>query len=203
MTHFHSDHIQGIPFFSPLFHAGNELFVYSDRESDDVKNILAGQMASPYFPVPFSLAAARREYIQLKGQALNVAGAWVTNFPLNHPQGATGYRIEAGGAVIVHASDHEHGREGIDHELRRQCEGADLLIYDAQYTPEEYATKRGWGHSTYAEAARVANDSGVKHLVLFHHDPLHNDEFMNRIVEKARELFPHTEGARENWEIQL
>jgi phosphoribosyl 1,2-cyclic phosphodiesterase len=138
MTHFHQDHIQGIPFFGPLFHASNKLLFYSERECNDVKNILERQMASPYFPLPFNLAAAQREFFQLQRTPVKVAGATVINFPLNHPQGACGYRIESGGAVIVHASDHEHSRESIDHELRSHCEEADVLIYDAQYTPEEY-----------------------------------------------------------------
>jgi ribonuclease BN (tRNA processing enzyme) len=105
--------------------------------------------------------------------------------------------MEADGAVIVHASDLEHGDARFDSILRDHAQGADVLIYDAQYSPEEYESKKGWGHSTWLEAARVARDAQVKQLILFHHDPGHDDQTVQRFVDHARRTFENTEAARE------
>jgi ribonuclease BN (tRNA processing enzyme) len=123
----------------------------------------------------------------------------VYQFPLNHPQGASGYRIEKDGAVIVHASDVEHGEPRMDSILREHAQNADVLIMDAQYTPEEYESKRGWGHTTWLEATRVARDCGVKQLVLFHHDPGHDDRAINEILACAQRQFENTVAAKEGW----
>ena len=124
-------------------------------------------------------------------------------FPLCHPDPTSGYRIETARGVVVHASDHEHGDAALDRTLRQNAEGADVLIYDSQYTPEEYEARRGWGHSTWVEATRVAHDARVKQLVLFHHDPSHDDKFIDQLVEKARAEFPNTIAAREGESIEL
>jgi ribonuclease Z len=105
--------------------------------------------------------------------------------------------------VIVHASDREHGHVELDRVLIEYAQNADVLIYDAQYTPEEYEQRRGWGHSTWLEATRVAKEAGVKQLVLFHHDPAHNDEFITHITEDARAEFKNVEAAREGWTIHV
>jgi ribonuclease BN (tRNA processing enzyme) len=116
---------------------------------------------------------------------------------MNHPQGAGGYRIEGPTGVIVFASDLEPGNAKLDRVAREFAEGADTLIYDSQYTPEEYSTHVGWGHSHWREAAAVANDARVKQLVKFHHDPTHDDLCIDRIIESTRRLFENTCGARE------
>ena len=110
---------------------------------------------------------------------------------------------EKDGAVAVHASDFEHGDPRLDLILREYARDADVLIMDAQYTPEEYSSKRGWGHSTWLEATNVARDSGVKQLVLFHHDPGHSDAFLDDVVRQARRHFDNTVAAREGWAISL
>jgi len=199
LTHFHWDHIQGIPFFAPLFGASNSVTFHSTTPPEKVRAILDGQMLDPYFPIGFENLPARREFVQAEYQATRLGGIQVHPFPLNHPQGATGYRLEAGGAVIVHASDLEHGDPRLDSILRDHAEGADVLIYDAQYSPEEYESKRGWGHSTWLEAARVARDCHVKQLVLFHHDPGHDDGTVQNFVDQARRTFENTEAAKEGW----
>jgi ribonuclease BN (tRNA processing enzyme) len=122
---------------------------------------------------------------------------------MNHPQGATGYRLEYDGAVLVHASDLEHGDPKFDRILLDHARNADVLVYDAQYTPEEYASKQGWGHSTWMEAVRIAREAKAKKLILFHHDPGHGDSFMVKLVEQARRHFENTEAAVQGRQIVI
>lgn len=197
MTHFHWDHIQGIPFFAPLYNAANRITFHSTKDPEAVREILEGQMTHPYFPVQFELLAAHRQFNHIAAGPVQLGSATVRTFPLHHPQGATGYRVEANGAVIVHACDHEHGEPRFDEALLAHAMGADILIFDAQFTPEEYATKRGWGHSTWLEATRVAKAAGVKRLLLFHHDPSHTDDQLRAIAEDASKEFSNVEAARE------
>jgi phosphoribosyl 1,2-cyclic phosphodiesterase len=127
----------------------------------------------------------------------------VASFPLHHPQGACGYRVECNGASIVVATDVEHGDAKLDAVLLEQCADADLLIYDAQYTPAEYAIKQGWGHSTYEAAAHFAREARVKRLILHHHDPTHDDRAIDEIVQQARQLFDIVSAAQEQCTIAL
>lgn len=203
MTHFHWDHIQGIPFFAPLYSPRNRIVFHSSRPPAEVLDILEGQMTFPYFPVKFDLLAAKREFVELTKAPLQYGGLTVHSFPLNHPQGATGFRLEAGGSVVVHACDHEHGDARLDQILRENAEGADVLIYDAQFTPDEYASKIGWGHSTWREGAKVARDANVKQLILSHHDPSHTDEMLRKMLVQAQSEFANTALAQEGWTIRL
>lgn len=196
MTHFHIDHIQGLPFFAPLFESAAQMTFWSHEPPTMVGPTLDVLMSSPYSPALDSVAATR-EYHQTDGSAFALGAITIHPFPLNHPQGALGYRIESGGATIVHASDLEHGHAELDTVLRDYAQDADVLIYDAQYTDEEYGSKRGWGHSTWREATRVARDAGVKQLMLFHHDPRHDDRTMQAIATEARRHFENTDAARE------
>jgi len=200
MTHFHWDHIQGIPFFPPLYVPGNEILFHSDRSVERLREFLEGQMTSPYFPVRFEHMAAHRGFFQIDPE-VRIGDLTIQTFPMNHPQGACGYRLERDGAVLVHASDLEHGDPKLDKILIDHAQNADVLIYDAQYTPEEYASKKGWGHSTWMEAVRCAREAKVKKLVLFHHDPGHDDRFMEALVKQAREHFENTEAARQGRKI--
>ena len=202
LTHFHWDHIQGIPFFAPLFEAGNRVSFHS-QSNGRLEEILEGQMARPYFPIDLGSVAAKREFFELDSKPVCCSGIRIRPFPLNHPQGAVGYRIETSHSAIVYATDLEHGHPQLDTVLRDYAAGADLLIYDAQYTPEEYATHHGWGHSTWVEAVRVARESQVQRLVLFHHDPSHDDGFLERIESEARAQFEGLSFAIEGSEIEF
>lgn len=202
LTHFHWDHIQGIPYFIPLFVPSNEFTFYSFRDGAEAHSILAGQMAAPYFPVGFDVVPSKLDFVKMGAEPVE-RGAVVKAFPMNHPQGAVGYRIEHEGATIVYASDLEHGNAELDKVLRENAREADVLIYDAQYTPAEYESKRGWGHSTWLEATRAARDAGVKKLVLIHHDPEHDDDAMQRIADAARQEFGNTEAAVEGLCIRV
>lgn len=197
LTHFHWDHVQGIPFFAPLYVPSNQVNFHSDRPVRLLADILEGQMSQPYFPVDFELLPARRNFMQLEMHEMCFGKIKVHPFALNHPQGASGFRLEAEGAVIVHASDREHGHAKLDRVLLDFAQNADILVYDAQYTPEEYESRRGWGYSTWLEAARVAREARVKQLILFHHDPAHCDSFMRGLLEQARAQFGNTEVASE------
>ena len=144
-----------------------------------------------------------------EGQTIDLPGGTsVQNARLNHPSGVLGYRVQHGGRAVVYATDTEHYAI-TDPKLAKLAQGADVLIYDATYTPEEYAGKvdgvprTGWGHSTNEEGARIAKELGVKQLVLFHHDPAQNDEAVAEKERRARTIFPETVAAREGLVIEL
>ena len=204
LTHFHWDHIQGVPFFAPIYGPKNKIAFHSGIQGRPLQETLEGQMAQPYFPVKFDQVAAQRSFHTIvPGTEVQVGAARVIPFELNHPQGATGYRVEVGGTVIVYATDYEHGDARLDPILRKNAEGADILICDAQYTPAEYETHRGWGHSTWLNAVHLAKDSGARRLFLFHHDPTHDDQTMMQISEDARLHFDNTIAAWEGFVAAL
>jgi phosphoribosyl 1,2-cyclic phosphodiesterase len=203
LTHFHWDHIQGIPYFRPLFSPATSLDVHSWTSARETREILEAQMRSPYFPVSLADAPAQLRFAQLKSERVKIGGVSVESFPLHHPQGAYGYRIEAGGKSVVYATDLEHGDAQFDRVLRDFASGADILIYDAQYNDEEYATHRGWGHSTWREATRVARDAGVGRLFLFHLDPAHTDADVAEAEQRAMVEFGAASVAREGLVVTL
>jgi phosphoribosyl 1,2-cyclic phosphodiesterase len=203
LTHYHWDHIQGIPFFGPLYNPNSSITFYASCYACALHESLRGQMVMPYFPVAFDSAASKRNFINLGGTPITVSGLTVEPFQLNHPQGAGGYRIESRGAVIVYATDREHGHAKLDAVIREYAQDADVLIHDAQYTVDEYPRFKGYGHSTWEEAVNVALQCRVKQLILFHHDPGHDDEVVAGIEAKAQARFPNTVGAREGSVITL
>ena len=191
LSHFHWDHIQGLPSFAPLFQSGVEINFYAHRPPDQVRRLLGVLMAEPFFPVPFAEIGSRVNFLQIEcGKTFQAGPLTVEAFLLNHPQGAVGFRTESDGQVLVHASDHEYGNVDIDAGLIRAAKNAHVLVMDAQYTPEEYAGKEGWGHSSYGHATLAAGAAGVGRLLLFHHDPEHNDEFLEAMLVEAKKLFP-------------
>jgi phosphoribosyl 1,2-cyclic phosphodiesterase len=201
LSHFHWDHVQGIPYFAPLFQ-NSILRFYSLLPAESLHATLSALMAAPFFPLPLDAAAATKEFRQFKLYSpLEIGPFLIRPFPLRHPQGCTGFRIESGGHVVVYATDHEQGDAESDAILLEHASGADLLIADAQYTPEEYPQRIGWGHSTWLEAAEIAKRAKVKRLVLFHHDPLRDDDSLREIVLLAQNVFPLTVAAKEGTTI--
>jgi phosphoribosyl 1,2-cyclic phosphodiesterase len=186
-----------------LIQSGSRVCFHAGVSGSETRARLERQMVSPFFTLPFEAVAGRCEFAQVSETAVHCGRLAVRAFRMNHPQGAWGYRIEAGGAVVVIASDVEHGHATLDRVLREYSANADLLIYDAQYTDAEYEARAGWGHSTASAAAAVANDANVKRLLLFHHDPNHNDEDIDGIVKQARGWFAETSGAQEGATISL
>ena len=205
MTHFHWDHIQGIPFFSPLYRAGNAFaFLSVRRKKNELRELIEGQLGSPHFPVDMSVLLAGRNYSSIDSEMFEVETAQIRTAALNHPQGSVAYRIDADGGSLVFATDTEPGSPKHDQALRELAQGADILIYDAQYTPEQLQHEKvGWGHSSWLEGVRIAHECGVHRLILFHHDPDSDDEFVDGLVARAREVLPLVEGAAEGLEITL
>lgn len=204
LTHFHWDHIQGIPFFAPLYVPKNHITFLSGSTGKPLQETLEGQMAKPYFPIDFGQVAAKRDFHQLEERRpINVGSLKICPFPLNHPQGASGYRIECDGTVIVYATDFEHGIREYDAILCEYAQNANILICDTQYTPAEYETHKGWGHSTWENAVMLARDARAEHLILFHHDPVNDDQTMMRISQDARIQFENTTAAWEGFVAAL
>lgn len=206
LGHTHWDHIQGFPFFSPAFIKGNSVTIYGPQGSrGSLHDVLAGQMEFTYFPIELNQLPAAITYHELTEGIHTIGGARVATQFLNHPAMTIGYRVEADGVVLVYLVDHEPfsdelwragaepGRvESILHEGDRRhahfMADADLVIHDAQYTPEEYPQKKTWGHSTYAYAVQIAATAGAHTVALTHHDPSHGDAFVADIERKARDL---------------
>jgi len=209
VTHYHWDHIQGIPFFAPLYAENNEFHFYSFRSKhlgpDSLKQVFETQMAMPYFPVNMSAMAAKKRFMEVSGgDSFTIGENKVTARYLNHPQGCLGYRIETPGGVIAYATDNEPGDPQLDAELQELAAGADIFINDAQYTPEQLAvTRKGWGHSSWREGVKVARNAGAKTLVLFHHDPDSTDRIVDGLLRQAREEFDSVFAASEGMVITL
>ena len=206
LGHTHWDHIQGFPFFSPAFVKGNSAAIYGPEGSrGSLHDVLAGQMEFTYFPVELNQLPATITYHELTEGIHTIGGARVATQFLNHPAMTIGYRVEADGVAVVYLVDHEPfsdelWRAGADpghiesilHEGDRRhakfMADADFVIHDAQYTPEEYASKKAWGHSPYDYVVQVAAAAGVRRVALTHHDPTHDDDFVAAIEQKARTL---------------
>ncbi len=202
-THFHWDHLMGFPFFVPNFIKGNRFTHYG---SPRVREILVRQQDPITFPVEFTKMPSEQVFQSVEiGQTFTVGDLTVTSCRMNHPAGGYTYRFSDGKRSFVFATDVEHPAADLDAELKKLCEGADLLVYDAQYTPDEYvAGKLGWGHSTWHAGVALAQAAGVKRLHLCHHDQLHSDRFLEtRILAPAKRQFPHTSLAREGWQFEL
>jgi len=207
LSHFHWDHVQGLPYFAPLFEPGRSIRFYTTHHPETLQSVLATQMAAPFYPFPLEAVSSQPEFCLLEPQGVTLGRpphvVTVTPFPLNHPQGCSGFRVVSDGRVIVYATDFERGDPRLDAVLDEQCAGADLLIADAQYTDAELEAHRGWGHSTWRQAAELARRAGVRRLILFHHDPARTDAEVAAIEREAREVFPATTAARENSEVRI
>jgi phosphoribosyl 1,2-cyclic phosphodiesterase len=190
-SHMHWDHIQGFPFFTPAFIPGNAFRIYGQNKGEQtVRAVLEGQMTDPNFPVPLSIMRSTLSFHAIvAGDVVELGDVRIVTTPLNHPGGCLGIRIEHAGGAFVYATDTEHDPTGasLDEKLVALAQGADALVYDAMYTDEEYRRgKIGWGHSTYSEALRIARAARVRRLYLFHHDPTHDDDYLDNRLAEAR-----------------
>lgn len=197
ISHTHWDHIQGFPFFAPLFAPGSEWDVYGPRGlGESLRDTLAGQMQYTYFPITLDALGAEIRYHSLVEGVFEVGDVRVRTRYLNHPVLTLAYRLEADGVSVVYACDHEpHEQEAADGSKPLRGEdrahagflaGADLLIHDAQFTAEEYPDHRGWGHSPAEYVVRVAREAGVRRLALSHHAPGRSDDQIDAMVDRLR-----------------
>ncbi|MDJ0950067.1 MAG: MBL fold metallo-hydrolase [Alphaproteobacteria bacterium] len=200
-SHTHLDHVVGLPFFAPLFQPENNVRMWAGhlQPEHDLQEVICSMMRAPLFPVPPDMFGAEPHYNDfLCGETLTPKpGVTIKTAPLNHPDRATAYRVEFEGKSVCYVTDTEHDPSGLDENILGLIRGADLFIYDSTYTDEEYPSYKGWGHSTWQEGVRLSDAAGVKTLVLFHHDPSHDDVFMDGVAAAAEQMRPGTIVARE------
>jgi len=202
LTHAHWDHIQGIPFFAPIFQAGNHFTIWGSKALEtSIDRVIRDQMSPVVFPVSFEELSARIDFREIAEERCVGNGYEVTAFAVQHPGGALGYRFaglhdrDSNARSFVYISDNElaahetyKSRADWRDRLVGFVRGATLLVHDATYTTEEYERHRGWGHSTFEDAVALALDAGVEELVLFHHRPERTDDEVDRCLEAARAL---------------
>ena len=205
-SHFHWDHIQGLPFFGPAYDPKRTFTISAigkERAGIDLRGIFEAQMQEDYFPVKLDGMGARIEFMHIPEDQYQVDTASVRVLKHNHPGGAYSYRMtDTEGNVVVYCTDIEHGDE-IDQNVVELARDADLLIHEGQYTPEELPRYKGWGHSSWEQAVMVAEQANVKQLAITHHDPDHDDAFLHEIERQAQARFPNAVLAREKMEIIL
>jgi len=208
-SHVHWDHIQGVPFFTPAFRPDSQLtLIGAARSSGNLMDALKAQMKPPTFPITLESLRAQLRFVDLfEGQPYEYGPFRITSLELPHPDGVCGFRIEAGGRSMVYATDVEHGSE-LRKSLIQFCDGVDLLGHDAQYTDDEYwgstgMPKIGWGHSSWQQATRVAQEAHVGKLALFHHDPRREDDEVAVIEAQARSIYASAFAAREHSIVAL
>ncbi len=204
LTHFHLDHIIGLPFFAPLYSPKTTLNIYADLKPEETEKYLCGLMGSRYFPVDFGETPSKKVYKKIPEKEFHIRGATISCCPLTHPQANVSYKIQEREKKIVFATDTEHSEEGLDLRLASFAREADIFLYDAMFTPEEYQSSRhGWGHSTWLEGTKLANEARVGKLYLSHFNPDHSDKQIDEFISLAREKFPQTYGAMEGLTISL
>lgn len=190
LSHLHWDHVQGLPFFTPLQDPDSSLTIYAPPQTTgrSAADQLHACICPPMFPVTID------EYpgtvvVRDAPLSFRVGGYDVTSAAVPHVGATRGYRVEHRGRSVAYVCDHQQPVGGvmIDPAVRELCEGVDLLIHDAQYTPAEFAAKRTWGHCTVEYAVWLASEVGARRLALFHHDPTHDDDMMDRLVQAARQ----------------
>lgn len=205
-SHFHWDHIQGLPFFQPAYSSDykiNLLALGKGRKVHDLEKVFAGQMKEEYFPIELKKMGAHFNFMLTdKNDLTNVYGTNVSTCKLNHPGGCYGYRVQVEDKSFVICTDVEHG-ETLDPNVIEFAKDCDLLIHDAQYTDEELVNHRGWGHSSCRQAMEVAEQSGAKRLILTHHHPDHDDDFLMRTEKKCQDRIKDCLLAREGMELAL
>ncbi len=191
LTHLHYDHLIGFPFFTPFHGAEAELDLYGPEPVEGpLASVLAAAIRPPFFPVHLDHFQGKLRIHQVDAERLSVGSATVFSEAIAHSGRTLGYRIEAGGRAVAYLSDHQapDDQRSVPDPVRRMCQGVDLLIHDAQYSDEEFALKQDWGHSTVAYAVRLAAEVGATRLMMFHHDPNHDDATVDGLLDRARQM---------------
>lgn len=207
LTHCHVDHLIGLPFFAPAFSPATRLRLWAGHLSphERLEDVVAQFMIPPLLPITPEIFRAQVTYRDvMAGDAFELGGGvTVSSARLNHPGGATGYRVGFESEAVCYVTDNEHRPDGPDPALIDLARGAGLLIYDAMYTPAEYRAKVGWGHSTWVEGIRLAEAAGVERLALFHHLPERDDRALEALEAEAAAARPGTFAAREGMVLDL
>jgi phosphoribosyl 1,2-cyclic phosphodiesterase len=197
LTHYHWDHLQGLPFFAPLFHAGWVPEIWAPELEHGRPGQVARIFESPFFSVPYNHLPSLPTITPVGRATRAIGGFEVSMQPLHHPGGAFAYRIGGRSGEVVYATDHEFGNLEVDEALAAFALNADAIILDAHFTPQELPEHKGWGHATWQQAADFASACGAGHLWLFHHKPGRTDEEMTVIEHETRRVFPAASAARE------
>ena len=208
LTHTHWDHINGFPFFAPAFDKNRHFEIKAGHLMDKggIRKILESQMDNPMFPVPLEAMQAKLSFTDFyagEDLDLGLGGATVRTALLNHPNDATGYRVDYNGNSMCLITDTEHVDGKLDENILGLIEGCDLVIYDSTYTEEEFPSKVGWGHSTWNEGIKLCQEAGAKRLGIFHHDPEHDDVFMDSVAEAAAKVWDGAFVIQENMDFQV
>ena len=189
VTHIHWDHVQGLPFFVPIDRPGACLDIYGPAQDEGpLGDVFGAFMTPPYFPVHFSELRGDIRFHDALDEDFAIGAAKVRVRPVPHVGPTVGYRVEWHGGSVAYISDHQApvGLDTVDEGVLELCDGVDLLIHDAQYTPEEFAAKSHWGHCTVDYAVLVAKEAGARRLAMFHHDPSHGDDVIDELLAGAR-----------------
>jgi phosphoribosyl 1,2-cyclic phosphodiesterase len=210
ISHYHYDHICGMPFCGLLYDPQNSFDIYGEGRRDrGLKAILSRHMRYPYFPVGLEIFQAKFRYHTIKaGKKIDKGEVQIRTAPLNHPQSSVAYRLDYKGKSVVYCSDNEHMEE-MPRALEKMIRGCDMLIYDAAYTDDEYTgrsgngSKVGWGHSTWDEAIKTAKNLRVNKLFIYHHDPMNTDKNIDRLLRERRSEFKNLHAAREGVRIKV
>lgn len=211
LSHTHLDHIQGFPFFRPLHKESSNVALWAGHllPEKTVEEVVGHIMQPPIFPLTLNDVQSRVEFNDfkagedIKNSGLNNAGIAIHTIPLNHPDRATGYRLEYAGKSVCYITDVEHVDDTLDAALLRFIAGADVFIYDCTFDDRYFEKYRGWGHSTWQHAARLAQKAQVKQLVVFHHDPQMTDEKLDNRAKELEALLPGSYMAKEGLVINL
>ncbi len=209
-SHLHWDHIQGFPFFTPILVPGNKLNMFAEKKLNKTfESLMSGQMVYPHFPITLKDLTAQITFNEIEfGDVINLGDVVIRTSRNNHPDSCIAFRIEYGGRALVYSTDTEH-YSCIDPVLLKASKDADCIIYDATYDNDEYSgangsiPKTGWGHSTWQEGVKLVKAANIKRLVLFHHDPSHDDNKITQIEADAQKEFANTIAAREGMELFL
>jgi phosphoribosyl 1,2-cyclic phosphodiesterase len=200
-THCHIDHVAGLPFFAPFFAGDHHLNLYAGNllPSHRLEDVVRKMISAPLFPIEVEVFQAHIDYHDFRAGETLVPrpGVTVRTEALDHPDGATGYRIDYGGRSIAYITDTESRSPEIDQNIVELASNVDLMIFDCTYTDEELPSRIGWGHSTWTQGIRLADAASAKVLCLFHHDPSHDDVVMDKIGAAAAAARPGTIVAKE------
>jgi phosphoribosyl 1,2-cyclic phosphodiesterase len=208
LSHTHWDHINGFPFFSPAYDPRFNIAIYAGHlktQGMSVKQVLESQMTAPTFPITMDTMSSTLSFTDfIAGETINLAPhVEIKTANLNHPNHATGYRVTYQGYSVCYVTDTEHQLGSINENILNLIAGADLVIYDCTYTDEEFLSRVSWGHSTWQEGVRLCRAAQAKRLAIFHHDPDHDDVFMDQVARSAEQMWSGAFVAREGMTLSF